>query len=528
MELFDIEAECAFIGACFLNYDKVVAQKLPPLESVDFYKSFHQDIYATILKCACSSVVNVVTVSSRMKLDYCEKNYDFGSLLAFQESCPTVESAEHFASVIFDHSQKRRLRNVLEGIRCGVDNGDIQTEEACDTTVQKVFEIYGRSEGGEFRREESAFDLLGDLEVKAEEALAEGRCMSIGEVLPTGFGDFDRWYGFKKGNLIYIGGRPSMGKTTFTLQSAINIATKDSDLEKDIDRRRLVVYFSMEVPKEDLEKKIVCSMENIEYDYFDKKDMKRESIDAIQRSRERLKDRLFFVIDRCCSIAEMRMYIKQIQVKTKRNVDAVFIDRMEFISDKQANKDSENDYITKKSKALVAMAKDFGAAVICLIQLNREAAKRKEKGVVGKPVLTDIRGSGSVEQDAKMVVFIHRECMLSGNEDNKAELIVPKNMCGGTGSVNLLFEKKFPMFVNLDIGHKEPVEVPQPLSGKPLGQMVFEDIPDMFFGGNDNGGNGHGEGGEIESFDFKSLEISYDCKTDDGFACVTEEDDDIT
>jgi replicative DNA helicase len=143
----------------------------------------------------------------------------------------------------------------------------------------------------------------------------------------------------------------------------------------------------------------------------------------------------------------MRMYIKHIEAKTKKKVDAVFIDRMEFINDKQLNKESENDYVTRKSKGLANMAKDFNVSVVCLIQLNRESVKRKTKTkAVPRPSLVDLRGSGSTEQDAKMVLFVHRECMITGVEDKDGELIIAKNMCGLLGNVNLVFEKYIPKF----------------------------------------------------------------------------------
>jgi len=436
----NLDAEKAFVGACLIDPEKVFEKCLAKMSHQDFYYSFHADVCRAMLDLHPKNPVNIISVANWLKVNCTDKSYDLGQLTMLIDSCPTVSSCEHYLDIVRDLSYRRRLIYQFEILSQKLKNEpDANISEVLDKNMTDTFEVYNQIICGTGSQDNTIGPEIGKLydlmELNPNGIATKNR-------VKTGFSDFDNYYGgLTNGCLTYFGGRPSHGKTTITVQMALHIAET---------YKKPVYYFSFEVPEDELLKKIMAFRGNLPGNVINEGFIgEKEMIKAAQVCGD-LSGVPFCYMDKPCTVQEVYIRARKIKMMCG-GLSAIFVDRLEFFTDPQNSNETENNYIARKSNALNLIARELNVPVVCLVQLNREVTKRKGKNEKFRPRDGDLRGSGSIEQDAKMILFIHRPEKYEPTPENfgKAELIVAKNSFGPTGMVNLYFDKDIPAFYNV-------------------------------------------------------------------------------
>jgi replicative DNA helicase len=258
----------------------------------------------------------------------------------------------------------------------------------------------------------------------------------------SGFKDLDaKTSGFQSGDMVLIAARPSMGKTTFCLNIAQNSAIRDG---------RKVAIFSLEMSKEQLAYKLLCAEANVDMVKLRNGDLDDRDWENIARASGPLASAGIY-IDDTAGISVMEMRSKCRRLKIEHGIDLIIIDYLQLMSG--SNSDNRQQEVSEISRSIKALAKEMKCPVIALSQLSRAPEQRADH----RPMLSDLRESGSIEQDADIVMFLYREYYYSKEkeDENIAECILAKHRNGEVGTVNLAWIGKYSKFGNLDLVHPE-------------------------------------------------------------------------
>ncbi len=258
----------------------------------------------------------------------------------------------------------------------------------------------------------------------------------------SGFKDLDaKTSGFQSGDMVLIAARPSMGKTTFCLNIAQNAAIRDG---------RKVAIFSLEMSKEQLAYKLLCAEANVDMVKLRNGDLDDRDWENIARASGPLASAGIY-IDDTAGISVMEMRSKCRRLKIEHGIDLIIIDYLQLMSG--SNSDNRQQEVSEISRSIKALAKEMKCPVIALSQLSRAPEQRADH----RPMLSDLRESGSIEQDADIVMFLYREFYYSKEkeDENIAECILAKHRNGEVGTVNLAWIGKYSKFGNLDLVHTE-------------------------------------------------------------------------
>jgi replicative DNA helicase len=431
--------EIAILGAMLLDAI-AISDATAKLRSEDFSLDSHQRIYRAILGLMSDNhAVDFLTVQ-----DYLAKKRELDAVggpayLAYlTEGIPRNLNIESYVRIVKDKSLLRQLHAIGEDLSArALDQGegaatvlaDIEQRlgEVADTSIERGFCSMGSIVAGSF----------GSIDALYE----QGRDITG---LETHFVDFDRMTGgLQNGDLIIIAARPSMGKSAFCINIAQSCSLKDG---------KVVAIFSLEMSKESLLKRILSSESSINGRSIQSGMMQRHDRDRLHSALERIIDSKMFVDDSPnIGLAEMRAKCRRLKQQEGR-LDLIEIDYLQLMggdfSKGKRNAENRTQEVSAISRGLKALAKEMGCPVVALSQLSRDVEKRADK----KPLLSDLRESGSIEQDADVVAFIHRaEYYDPKNEDlkGKAEIIIAKQRQGPTGSVDLAYVASCTRFVNV-------------------------------------------------------------------------------
>jgi len=427
----NLDAERAVLGGILLNNDSIdrIINIVSPL---DFYREGHQTIFDSML-CIYeeSEVIDFVTLSEHItkkgKIEKCGGNEYITSLI---DGMSTSAGITYHAEIIRDLSVRRRLI-----ISCS------NTIESCFDKSLETKELIELAEHGihDIAQVKSDVELSPMNDVMKESFKEIERAYSTeGSLtgLPTGFHDLDRMTaGLQPTDLIVLAGRPSMGKTAFAINVAYN-ASKVTD--------KAIAIFSLEMSKESLGVRLISLDSGVDSNKLRTGTLKDDHWSKITDSANKLSGFPMYIDDRSgISILDMRSALRKI-VRLVGDIALVVIDYLGLVEGEGYNRENEVANITKGAKAL---AKDFGAPVLLLSQLNRKVEDRPDK----RPHMADLRDSGSTEQDSDLILFMYRDEQYNKNADNKgkAELIIAKQRNGATGKIDLLFKKEQTRFDNL-------------------------------------------------------------------------------
>ena len=438
-----IEAEQALLGAIIVSpdaFDKISGI----IRAEDFYVAEHQHIYTALLKIYnLNRTIDVVTlVNTLVEMGDRDEAGGVQYITLLAESVPSATNVKDYAKIVKDKATLRKLIKVCDEI-----NEDAYSEsdvrDVIDSAEQKIFDISHNNETKEFRH---IRDVLQNV-YRDIEKLSENKGAVTGS--KTGFSGLDRvLVQMGKGDLIIVGARPGMGKTSFALNIATNVAKST---------RKSVAIFSLEMSGEQLVTRILSSEAMVDSHSLRTGQLANEDWDNIADVISSLSGCDIYIDDTSAiTSTEMKSKLRRLP-----NLGLVVID---YIGLMQTTSKSDNraQQVGEISRNLKIMAKDFGIPIICCAQLNRGTESRPGAGK--RPTLADLRDSGSIEQDADIVLFLYRDEYykdISGAEGspedadtaNTAEVIVAKNRHGSVGNIKMGWIGQFTKFRTLEDDH---------------------------------------------------------------------------
>jgi replicative DNA helicase len=430
----NVEAEQSVLGTILLS-DHSLSAVLELIVSEDFYKNSHKLIFeAMIILFEKNEPQDIVTLSNLLKdRNQLEDAGGIGYLATLTSIVPVTSNLLYYAKIIRQKAVLRNLINVNTEIasRCYEEQGDI--DSLVDDAEQAIFEIARSKSDQSFtplkRIIPSAFE--------AVELLSQRKEMITG--VPTGFTELDKMTaGLQPSDLIILAGRPSMGKTAFAMNIAQNAAVID---------KTGVAIFSLEMSKEQLALRLLCSAGHVDSQRVRTGRLQDEDWPKLTRAVGMLEECPMWIDDTpAISVLEMRAKVRRLS--SQFPLGLIVVDYLQLMRGR-GSIENRTQEISEISRSLKAMAKELKVPVIALSQLNRSLESRTDK----RPMMSDLRESGAIEQDADVICFIYRDEVYNKAEDNPqkgiSEIIIGKQRNGPTGTVKLTFIKEFTMFENL-------------------------------------------------------------------------------
>ncbi len=432
----DLDAERAVLGSMLINKD-AVGKAVELLKPDDFYRGVHQEIFAVMVDLfARNEPVDVLTVATELtrknKLEEIGGNY---YLTQLGNSVPSAANVEYHARIVLEKSLFRKLIAISTSIISEAYDASERATDLIDKAEQRIFSL---SERG-LRK---SFEHIHPILKKTFDTI-EGFHQRKGQVtgVPTGFTQLDELTsGFQPSDLIIVAGRPSMGKTAFCLNIARNAA---------VDYNVGVGIFSLEMASYQLAMRLLCSEARVDAHKVRTGALEESKWQRLSRAAGRLYSAPIFIDDTPgISILELRAKARRLVAEHK--IGMIIIDYLQLIRGPRA--ESRQQEISMISQSLKALAKELDIPVVALSQLSRAVEARTDR----RPMLSDLRESGAIEQDADVVMFVYREDAYGQTEnEGVAEIIIGKQRNGPTGTVYLSFQKKYVRFDNLDEYHGE-------------------------------------------------------------------------
>lgn len=432
---FSLEAEQAILGSvlidpsCFSTVSMLVRPDY-------FYMPQHRAIYSAMLAidAAGSGAIDPLLILEMLRVEKIFSNDEDGKTYLFQlaDIVPSTSNVEAYCKIIKDKFYIRTLVNVSNEIIDLAENSGEDADIILDNAEQRIYDIrQGKTVSGPSKLSDviaNVYDTLYKLNSEDKEQF---------KGLPTGFPDFDKMAtGLNKSDLVLIGARPAMGKTSFALNMARNVAVKSG---------KRVLFFSLEMSKEQLAQRVISTEARIPSQKMRTGELTPKEWESLSAACVFLADvNLYFDDTANITVPEMKARCRRL-----KNVDAVFIDYLQLM---QSAKKTENrvQEVSDITRSLKLMAKDLMIPVVVCAQLSRGTEGR---GSSHKPQLADLRESGSIEQDADIVVMLYREDYYKNEKDNPeevevntAELLVQKNRHGPTGSVKMAWNPQFTLY----------------------------------------------------------------------------------
>ncbi|MGC4378787.1 replicative DNA helicase [Fictibacillus sp. Mic-4] len=435
----NIEAEQAVLGAIFLEPEALVtASEL--LIPEDFYRSSHQRIFQVMLDLSeKGEPVDLVTVTSELEdKKLLEEVGGVSYLSDLANSSPTAANIDYYSKIVEEKSLLRRLIRAATDIAANGYAREEEVETILNEAEKSILEVANRKNAG-------SFISIKDVLVQAYDNI-EMLHNRKGDItgIPTGFMDLDRMTaGFQRNDLIIVAARPSVGKTAFALNIAQNVATKTDEN---------VAIFSLEMGAEQLVMRMLCAEGNIDAQRLRTGSLQAEDWQKLTMAMGSLSAAGIYIDDTPgVRINDIRAKCRRLQ--QEKGLGMILIDYLQLIQGSGKAGENRQQEVSEISRSLKALARELKVPVIALSQLSRGVESRQDK----RPMMSDIRESGSIEQDADIVAFLYRDDYYDKETENKniIEIIIAKQRNGPTGTVELAFVKEYNKFVNLDRHHDE-------------------------------------------------------------------------
>ena len=427
------EAERSVLGSVLLDND-VFFKVSEFINPDDFYSKANREIFATMVDLYRQDVpIDIVTVadelSRRRSLEACGGRSYLAELSA---EVPTTANAVQYAKIIQEKSVYRQLITAGSSIVENSLNEKFDGEKVLDDAEQTIFEIAKAKQSKDYSKIQTILDKNIEL---IETAQKNGGKLPG---LSTGFRDLDsKTAGLQKSDFIVLAARPSMGKTAFALNIAEHAALRD---------RKRVAFFSVEMSEEALGYRMLSTQSRVELGKLRRGDLTPEDWESINGAIERFES-ADLLVDETPGISVMEIRNKCRRMNAERHVDLIIIDYLQILSS-GARTDSRVNEVSLMTRQLKQLAREMECPVIVLSQLSRGSVQREGDK---RPLLSDLRDSGSIEQDADVVLFLHREDYYKKPEaepNNICEVIIAKQRQGETGTVNLTWMPRFQKFAD--------------------------------------------------------------------------------
>lgn len=429
----NIEAEKSVIGSMLLDKDAITTAS-EIITDEDFYQYQYKILFTAMMELYDDGKpVDLITLQNKLKekeLPPELSNLEFISELI--RSVPTSTNVRYYANIVKEKAVLRRLIKVTEGItnQCYLDKEKL--ENILEDTEKQVFDIIQNRSLGDFVS-------IKDIVIKSLESI-ESAAKNKGSVtgVATGFYDLDyKTAGLQPSDLVLVAARPSMGKTAFVLNIAEHAVLK---------AKVPTAIFSLEMSKDQLVKRILSMNSKVDSQAIRSGELQDEDWIKLAESA-RLIGNSNLIIDDTPGISISELRSKCRKYKLEHNLGIVIIDYLQLMSAGRKS-ESRQQEISEISRSLKALAREINAPVVALSQLSRAVEQRPDK----RPMLSDLRESGAIEQDADVVMFIYRDDYYNhdSEEAGVAEIIIGKQRNGPTGTVKLAWQSKYTKFANLE------------------------------------------------------------------------------
>lgn len=432
----NLEAEESLLGAMLLSRDAITSAVEARVDVSNFYKPAHGHVFEAVMSLyGQGEPVDLVTVAEELRrAELLDGIGGKATLLRIQAATPASANAGHYAKIVNEHALLRRLIRVGGEI---AEMGYDEPEEVADTLDRAeslVFEVAER------RVSESMVQVNDALTSTLEqiELLYERESDVTG--VSTGYREFDELLlGLQPSNLIVVASRPGMGKTSFALGAAANVAMTS---------RKPVLFFSMEMSQTELTKRLLAAEARVEARRLQTGNIPEADWNKLVHAVGRLGEAPLFIDDNPhCTVMEMRAKARRVKARHE-GLGLIVVDYLQLMSPSTTRR-SENRQVevSELSRGLKILARELECPVMALSQLNRSLESRQDK----RPMLADLRESGSIEQDSDVVCMIYRDEAYNAESDQRgtAEIIVAKHRNGPTGVTRLAFRADFTQFANM-------------------------------------------------------------------------------
>ena len=430
----DLEAEQAVLGSMLTDKDAVISS-IEVLKPESFYREDNRLIYEAILNLYNNSEpIDIITLKS--ELESTGKFEQVGGLeylASLPDKVPTTANVQKYINIVEEKGILRKLiKTANEIINLGYDPTE-NVEDIMDNAEKKIFNIMQN-------KNQKGYTPIKDVLVESFNQLEElyNRKQHITGV-PTGFSELDyKTAGFHGSDLILIAARPAMGKSAFALNIATNAATKANVP---------VAIFSLEMSKEQMVNRMLCSEAMVDSNKVRTGKLEEDDWVKLAETIGPLSEAEIY-IDDTPGISVMEIRAKCRKLKLEKNIGMVVIDYLQLFQGSSKRIGSREQEISEISRSLKILAKELNVPVIALSQLSRAVEQRPDH----RPMLSDLRESGAIEQDADIVMFLYRDDYYNEDSEKKdiAEVIIAKHRAGSTGTVELLWLGSYTKFVNLE------------------------------------------------------------------------------
>ncbi len=444
-----LELEEAVLGAIMIEKDAII-EVIDILKPESFYKDEHQKIFAAIMNLfATEKAIDILTVPEELR----KQNHleEVGGIAYITQLTSRVASAAHIeyhARIVQQKFIQRELIRVATQIQNQAFDDAVDVDDLLDFSESQLFNVAQ----GHIKKEAAPMSMLvKDAINLIQEASKRDDNLSG---VPSGYTKIDRLTsGWQKSDLIIIAARPSMGKTAFILSMTRNMA---------VDHKKSVAIFSLEMSSIQLVNRLITAEAEITSDKIRVGNLSDTEWERLDYRIKRLEDAKIFIDDTpAISIFELRAKCRRL--KRQHDIDIIIIDYLQLMSGTPETKGNREQEVSNISRALKSIAKELDTPVIALSQLNRSVEIRTGSK---RPQLSDLRESGAIEQDADMVMFIHRPekyGILQDDEGNSlkgvAEIILAKHRNGALGDVPLKFVSEFAKFVEMEDDYFGPIDM---------------------------------------------------------------------
>ena len=440
-----LDSEQSLLGSMMLSKD-AVAIVVGKIKKEHFYKPSHGSIFDAITELFKNNdPIDLITVSNELKKN--SKLDEVGGrtyLIELTDVVPTAANAEYYSSIVFEKAMLRKLISTgSEIIKESYDESNNPTD-VLDQAQKSILELSKVGVKDNFIPLKDAVNTV--FEQIQSTNLTDDKVLGV----PSGFADFDDMTsGFQAGDLIILAARPSMGKTTLVMNFAQYIA---------IIKKIPVAVFSLEMPAEQLAMRLLCSEAKIDSKRIRSSSLADHEYRDLNMAFGKLSEAPIY-IDDTPNLSPIELRAKFRRLQSEVNPKLIIIDYLQLLRGSKKKSESRYHEVSEIVREVKAFAKECNIAIIALSQLSRNIEQRQDK----RPVLSDLRESGEIEQTADLICFIHRpeEADQSNMEFSNVQLVVAKHRNGPTGEVNLGFRKQVSSFVSI-VNTPEMSPVPAP------------------------------------------------------------------
>ncbi|MDD5573330.1 MAG: replicative DNA helicase [Candidatus Hydrothermia bacterium] len=435
---FSREVEMSVLGAMLMN-EEALFKGLETLKEEDFYIDAHKKIFKTILEIfETHKNVDPLTLTEELKkMEILEEVGGPEYIMAIIESVISPALIDNHCKILLEKSVYRKIIENSTEILKEAFSSSMPADELLDYAEQEILSIRER----EVRKSFIPMEILVTENVKMIEHIRASGSNITG--VPSGFADLDTiTSGFQKGDLVIVASRPSQGKTSLALSVMRYLG---------VELGKPTAMFSLEMPMEQIGLRLLCMQSRIDMSRLRKGMIKDEEFEKITIAAGQLKKAPIY-IDDTPSIPILELRAKARRIKREHNVEAIFVDYLQLVQGPE-NSENRQQEISGISRSLKALAKELQIPVIALSQLSRAIEQRADK----RPQLSDLRESGAIEQDADLVIFLHKQKgdedmefrgIQAPLEDNTVDVIIGKHRNGPIGELKLTFIKEYVKFEN--------------------------------------------------------------------------------